>query len=248
LDIGIDDFQGYTSSWRANIVKRIQKYYASKADVIVTPSNYLKRIIAGWGIDSNKIVVVYNALRMEKYVTALSKDEARKEFSLPQDKIIILTVARLTSWKKIDQVLYKFAQLDNSYYYVVAGEGPEMQRLKGITQKLELEKRVIFLGQVPHERIPSLLKASDIFVLNSEYEGLPHVILEAAALGIPSLISNQEGSREAVEKAKCGFVMGNDFKSDVEKALHIKQVSLPTEFRWDHLFFQMKRILEVDGR
>jgi glycosyltransferase involved in cell wall biosynthesis len=243
--MGIDEFQGYRGSAIVRLLKKIQRYYVSRADLVVTPSCYLQRIIMGWGVPSDKIAVVYNALDPEPFAAAVSQEEARLAFRIPVGRTVLLTIARLAPWKNVDQIIERVAKLDDSYLYVIAGEGPEMDRLQQLARTLRVQDRIIFLGQVPRDQVPTLLKSADIFVLNSSYEGLPHVILEAAAAGIPSLIADQEGCREAVEMAKSGFVMGDNFSDDIRQALTIGSIKLPEEFTWEFLFRRMSNILEL---
>ena len=64
-----------------------------------------------------------------------------------------------------------------------------------------------FLGNVPHERIPLLIRAADVFVLNSEYEGLSHTLLEVQALGTPMVASGVCGNPEVVEDGVNGLLV-----------------------------------------
>ncbi|MEW6616654.1 MAG: glycosyltransferase family 4 protein [Thermodesulfobacteriota bacterium] len=244
-NMGINEFQSYRSSKVVNIVKFIQKFYASQANLIVTPSNCLKKIITGWGIDKDRVEVIHNAIDAEKYRSNLTKEEARALFGIPKDKTILLTIARLLALKRIDDILVRLQSLDDSYYYVIAGEGPEMANLKRITVQLGIQNRAIFLGKVEHEDIPTLFKASDVFILNSEHEGLPHVLLEAAAAGVPSLISDLEGSREVVDRSASGIVLGDNFREDIKRSLDFKEVKLAKEFEWSYLFSRMKQVFEI---
>ncbi len=74
----------------------------------------------------------------------------------------------------------------------------EHARVKGLAE------RVHFLGNVPHERIPLTIRAADVFVLNSLYEGLSHTLLEVQALGTPIVASDVCGNPEVVEEGRSG--------------------------------------------
>jgi glycosyltransferase involved in cell wall biosynthesis len=77
---------------------------------------------------------------------------------------------------------------------VVVGDGPERPRLERRARELGVSDRVYFAGQRSKKEALSLMAACDLFVLNSAYEGLPHVVLEAMALGLP-VVATAVGER-----------------------------------------------------
>lgn len=234
-DMSIDDFQTYQKTFHVKLLKLIQRFYAKRVDKIVTPSYYLKKIISGWGVKPQKIKVIFNAVDDKKYSSSLSKEKSRQLFNLPPDKTILLTVARLTAWKGLDEIIEQMSLLKNGELYVIAGDGPDERRLKALANEHGVADRVLFIGRVQHDIIPHLYRAADIFILNSGYEGLPHVILEATAAGLPCLVSDQEGIREAVERTQGGYVLSGDLEADIKKALSLKTIHLPPEFLWTNM-------------
>jgi glycosyltransferase involved in cell wall biosynthesis len=212
---GIDEFQGKSHSFKVELLKRLQLFYTSKADAIIAPSQYFKGIISGWGIPHHKIEVIYNAIDVSEYDPACSKEEARKRLGL--NGKIILTVARLTSWKGVDRVIEVLPEIRgriDEAKLVVVGDGPELGNLKRLARELGVEKSMNFVGRVPHEEVPYYLRAADVFVLYSGYEGLPHIVLEAMATGVPVILSDKGGNREVVEDGVNGLLVpiGNQEK------------------------------------
>jgi glycosyltransferase involved in cell wall biosynthesis len=212
---GIDEFQEKSRSFKVGLLKRLQLFYTSKADVIIAPSQYFKGIIGGWGIPYDGIEVIYNAIDPSRYVLACTKEEARRQLGL--EGKIILTVARLTPWKGIDRIIEVLPevrrQIDRANL-VVVGDGPELGNLQGLAGELGVKGDVSFVGRVPHEEVPYYLRAADVFVLYSGYEGLPHIVLEAMATGAPVILSNKGGNREVVEDGVNGLLVpiGNQEK------------------------------------
>jgi glycosyltransferase involved in cell wall biosynthesis len=90
---------------------------------------------------------------------------------------------------------------------LVAGDGDMLEPWKQLTRELGLERRVHFLGNVPYERIPLYIRAADVFVLNSEYEGLSHTLLEVSALGLPIVCTGVCGNPEVVEDGVNGLLV-----------------------------------------
>jgi glycosyltransferase involved in cell wall biosynthesis len=205
---GIDEFQEKSHSFKVELLKRLQLFYTGKADAMIAPSQCFKDIISGWGIPYDKIEVIYNAIDPSRYALACTKEEARGRLGL--NGRIILTVARLTPWKGIDRIIEVLPEIRgqiNQANLVVVGEGPELENLQGLARELGVKEYVSFVGRVPHEEVPHYLKAADVFVLYSGYEGLPHIVLEAMATGVPVVLSDKGGNQEVVEDGVNGLLV-----------------------------------------
>ena len=79
-------------------------------------------------------------------------------------------------------------KIDKNILLLLVGNGEDEDMLKSEVKKLKLEKNVLFLGL--RKDIPELLSAIDVFVLPSRYEGLPVVLSEVQAAGVPSIVSD----------------------------------------------------------
>jgi glycosyltransferase involved in cell wall biosynthesis len=90
---------------------------------------------------------------------------------------------------------------------LIAGEGPEEEAWKQLARELGLAERARFLGNVAYSEIPLWIRAADIFVLNSEYEGLSHTLLEVQALGTPVVCTDVCGNPEVVSDGENGLLV-----------------------------------------
>jgi len=107
---------------------------------------------------------------------------------------IVLFVGRLMPIKNIENLIKAFyivSASDPRAYLVIVGEGPSKRDLISLTEKLGLEKKVLFTGAMPHEDLPRVYNMADVFVLPSLYESFSLVALEAAACGVPIVISEE---------------------------------------------------------
>lgn len=199
----IDEFQIKKQNYLAEFYKKLQWFYVSKMTKIITPSNYLKKIIAGWGISADKITVIYNAIEpVERVHKKKTTDEK-----------ILLTVARLVPWKGIDKVIKILPELKQVFpkiKYQVIGDGPDLQRLQKTAQEYGVNNYMEFVGKKTNEDVLKYMENADLFVLYSDYEGMPHVVLEAMAVGLPSLVSNKGGNPEVIKLTNCGKVCSED--------------------------------------
>ncbi len=200
----IDRFQVERYSFQAEFFKRSRARQVRAMDGVIVPSEYLRRMVIGWGVAPEKVKVIYNALPPELERPMRTQTEARAELNLPQDAPLLLTVARLTAWKGVDHLITALKQVKD-VHLLVAGDGPERARLEQLAAPLQ--KRVHFLGRVPHERILLYMRAADYVALYSGYEGLSHTLLESLYVGTPVIASDKGGNPEVVQHEVNGLLV-----------------------------------------
>ena len=122
----------------------------------------------------------------------------------------ILTVGRLSPQKRVDVLLSAFAQLKNLSRPVqlwIVGDGPLRQVLEGEARSLGVASQVSFFGWQDQETLIKFYSSSDLFVLSSDYEGMPNVILEAMAAGLPVVATKVAGAEEVVVPGENGMLV-----------------------------------------
>ncbi|MGM9814110.1 MAG: glycosyltransferase family 4 protein [Candidatus Enteromonas sp.] len=123
-------------------------------------------------------------------------------------KVTFLSVGRLTSVKSVLDAVTAFSMLKMdrcSARLLIAGYGPEEEAIKHEIQRLGLEKEIEFLGRIAD---PSdLYRKSDVFLLLSEREGSPIVLLESKKYGLAIIATDVAGSRDLVEDGKTGLLV-----------------------------------------
>ncbi len=251
---GIDHFQTARYGWKVELVRGVEHWYAQHVDRVVTPSLYLKSIVSGWGVPPERISVVYNALT-SRFDGKLSKEEARRIVGL--DGTLVLTVARLYKWKNIDVLIRLVPDLPPESRLVIVGDGPEEAFLKGLAAELGVADRVVFVGRVAQSQVSFYLRAADVFVLNTRYEGLSHTILECMDAELPVVATAVGGNMELIEDGINGFLVPVDDRmrivSAVRKLLHDSKVrdsfiqlskEKVKDSSWDRLVDTVVAILE----
>jgi len=201
----VTDFQHKSYPLEVRLLKAIQSFYVKRARIIIVPSKYVRSLVQGWGIPEDRIVVIHNAIRQPDVLSA-EKRQARIILGFSKDERLLITIGRLIPLKRIDQIIKIIPQLDN-VKLIVAGDGPEKKPLERLVASLNLRDRVLLTGQVSQEEVPIYLRASDVFVLNSETEGLSHVLLEAMAVGVPIIATGAGGNPEVVEDGVNGLLI-----------------------------------------
>jgi len=255
----IDTFQTRKYSLPVEWYKRNRAREVQGMDLIIVPSDYLRRMVIGWGAAPDKVQVIYNALESEAYKIKSSRAEARASLGWQADGRYILTVARLTPWKGVDRTIDALT-LAPDVTLVVAGDGPQLEVLKAHAAKRQVADRAIFLGKVKHEAIATYMRAADYFLLYSGYEGLSHVILEALYAGTPVIASNRGGNPEIVRDGVNGLLVKHpDFDALVAALNTAFEHDLPAKlaagtsiglerFDWPTLVNQTVEALTTRGR
>jgi len=192
-----EEFQKRKYGVKVELLKTLRTFCVRRADTLIAPSAYLARVITTWGVPASKIFVVYNAVEIPSW--------ARTTVPL-RTRLNIVTVGRLVPWKQIDRLIEALAQIDGAGL-VIVGDGPERSRLEDLARANNLNDRVYFAGQKSREETYGLMAACDIFVLNSSYEGFPHVVLEAMFAGLPVVATAVGGTPELVRDGENGVLI-----------------------------------------
>ncbi|MBI2676578.1 MAG: glycosyltransferase family 4 protein [Candidatus Yanofskybacteria bacterium] len=205
-DLLIDDFQNSKKNGRVKMLFWLQSLICRKADMVIVPSEYISRLVQGWGVPKEKIQVIYNGASFKP--SELSKEEARKKIGIAGN--IILSYGRLVPWKgfrMLIKIMPKLLEINQFFRLVIVGEGPESKILQRMVKNMGLEKKVYLIGKQSKEQLAVYLAASDIFILNTGYEGFSHEILEAMLAGVPVVTTCVGGNKEIIHQGENGFLV-----------------------------------------
>jgi len=187
--------------WQTRVRMTIQGFVLRHADIVTTPSAYLRdAIVRTYGIKGERAVVNYNA----------AEKTAAAPFSATPARHQIIATARLVEWKGIDGIIRAIAILRKEFpdvRAVIAGDGPEEERLKKLASELGVADCITFTGRVSRTETWHLRKSSEVYVLNSTYEGLPHTALTSFAAQIPMVATDIPGTNEAVYDGVSGLLV-----------------------------------------
>jgi glycosyltransferase involved in cell wall biosynthesis len=204
-----EEFQKRKYGLKVELMKALRNFCVRWADTLIAPSDYLARVITTWDVSESKIFVVYNAVEIPS--------SARTTVPL-RTRLNIVTVGRLVPWKQIDRLIEALAEIDGAGL-VVVGDGPERSRLEDLVRATQLTDRIYFAGQRSKEETLGLMTACDLFVLNSTYEGFPHVVLEAMCAGLPVVATEVGGTPELVRDEENGLLISPTANGSLSKTL-----------------------------
>lgn len=137
-------------------------------------------------------------------------------------------IGRLTEQKGLSYLLEAWRKVIRNNmlpHLTIVGDGPDKTKLQQLTQDLKLEQHVTYLGLVSHSEINNLLCAHDIFVLPSVSEGHPNALLEAMAVGLPSIVTQCGGSEYFIDNTTGRVVPPRDSNSLATAVVEMSQLS-----------------------
>ncbi len=180
---------------------------------VFTVSDSLRRLALELGAAAGKTEVVGNGVDIARF-HPVDRAIARKQYGLPQDAKVLVSVGALVVRKGMHRVIDCLPALighhPDLHYLIVGGGSPEGDNRAELTAqvaRLGLADRVHFLGALPPDELKWPLSASDVFVLATRNEGWANVFLEAMACGLPVVATDVGGNAEVVCRDELGSIV-----------------------------------------
>lgn len=197
----LDEFQHEGGS-RVRFLRSTFNRALRRAEHVFSPSEYLRGLALGWGIDPERISVLHNPAPDVPELPP--REELRRELELEGPTLAF--AGRLGLPKALGVALEALAAAPEASL-VVAGDGPERERLERHAAELGLDNRVRFLGNLSRGGVLRLFRAADAVVLSSSWENLPHTVLEALVVGTPVIATAVGGVPEVVSDGENGLLV-----------------------------------------
>ena len=215
-----DEFQVKNYGFSISLQKKVRSFSIKKSDIVVTPSQHLKNFILNLGF-KNKIEIINNGVFIPEENTNI----------FTNDQINITIVSRLVSHKNIEKIIKAISDLNNPLIYLnIIGDGPELNQLQKISLESNNKDNIIFHGKLNRDDINHIFLKSDIYIQASNYEGLPHSLLEAMSYGIPVLCTPVGECKEILGNEDRGYILDlpvskNNIKSKIIEIIGEKNIA-----------------------
>ena len=203
-------FHGYDiSSYLRKHGHAVYNSLFMKGDMFLPISERWKNRLIELGCSEQKIVVHRMGIDTGKFCYLPRKP-------VKDDKVRLLTVARLIEKKGVQYAVQAVADVLKRYSnieYNIVGDGPAKNTLEGLIEELNVGNNVKLLGWRHQEEIIELMKHTDVFIAPSvvggdgDEEGIPVVLMEALAQGMPVLSTQHSGIPELVQDGESGFLV-----------------------------------------
>lgn len=214
--------------------------YRQYRQIICVSEPSIANLQAYLGNKSDKMCVISNGIDIQRFTNATASLEYNHK-TLGAEHIII-NVAGFRAQKDQATLIRALHLLPRTYHLLLVGDGVYLSECKRLAQKLGAEQRVHFLGV--RNDVPELLKAADVVVMSSHYEGLSLSNLEGMAAGKPFVASDVDGLREIV--AGYGVLFPHEDPNAL--AAEIKKICNDTQYAATIADRCQQRALEFDIR
>ncbi|MBI4399976.1 glycosyltransferase family 4 protein, partial [Candidatus Micrarchaeota archaeon] len=158
-----------------------------------------------------------------------SKQEVRQELGINTTDPIVLFVHRLSKRKgtlNLPPIIENTNKQVKNAKFIIAGDGPNRKDLEDELEKRQIDN-VTLTGWIPNKKIQKYFYAADVYIMPSDEEGFPRVLLEAMACGIPFVVSNVGGVRDILTQEQQEFMITkgdfNAFSQKLAQLLNNKQ-------------------------
>ncbi|MDQ5958069.1 MAG: hypothetical protein QG665_417 [Patescibacteria group bacterium] len=216
----LDNFSAhwFKYGWAVLVFKIIQTLVAKYSSAVVVPSQYLAKIVTSWGVNPKKIKVIYNAFDLN--INLANRDALREKYNL--NGFVVMTAGRLVPWKGIKELVESVIILKNlipELSLIIAGDGPEREALVSLVRLRGAVDYIQFTGELLQPDLFAYIKAADLFVLNSTYEGLSHQLLEVMSLETPIVATDVGGNPEIITTGENGILISPYNSDELQAAI-----------------------------
>lgn len=159
----------------------------------------------------DKASVIYNPVDLKKYTGLALKSEKEK---------MIVSAGRLMEQKNQKMLIRAFALIKKKfpeYCLVIYGEGSYRAELEQLIDKMELQDKVFLPGSI--NDLHARMKSAEIFVLSSDYEGMPNALIEAMCMGLPVISTKVSGAVDLIHDGENGLLIETGAEAELVEAL-----------------------------
>lgn len=223
----------------------------------VTDCQFLRRLLIKLEVPSEKIIIINNAIDIPNEIHSDEIKKFREQYQLKGK--IILTIGRLVPWKGVRALIEIMPEILKEFPDVnllVVGRGPQENELKQLTDKLRLTDKVKLAGKIASSELKQkIYQLADIVVLNTFYEGMSNVLLEAMAAGRAIVTTRAGGNPEFVNTENGVLVNYNDTKQikdallallsnpDKRRSLGLASQDTAKQYSWDKLIGKNEEVV-----
>ncbi len=185
----------------------VEKAAAKRTDFFISVADAMTNQALAAGIGKpDQFVTAYSAIEEDDFLKPIpdeQKKDFRRKYGIPENAIVIITIARLFMLKGHDFIIESAKDLSRRFPSVVwlfVGDGNLSDNYKQQVRQLGLADRIDFTGLLPPSQIPLAIQSSDILVHCSLREGLARTLPQAMLCGKPAISFDVDGAREVVNE------------------------------------------------
>lgn len=157
----------------------------------------------------------------DKKFKLLNKNTLREKYGFNLEDNIVLYVGRFAKEKRINILLDAFKEVEveiKNAKLILVGEGIEKHRIETLITNMKT-KNIRLIDTMDHEKIPEIMNCADVFALTSSYEGMPTVVLEALACGVPVVSTDVGDVHKVVKDNITGYIIKNSNPNEIKNKI-----------------------------
>ncbi|MEO5366511.1 MAG: glycosyltransferase family 4 protein [Magnetococcus sp. WYHC-3] len=188
---------------------------------VVSISRITEQRLRQWAPATPAAAILPNAIHLEYYRQGDRPHALVQRYGL-QGRRVLMTMGRMVGRERakgFDEVLEALPRLPDDVVYLLAGDGPDRERLRARAAELGVSQRAVFTGYVDATEKADHYLLADLYVMPSRGEGFGFVLLEALAAGIPCVGSTRDGTREALDDGTLGELVDPDDRDALVAAI-----------------------------
>lgn len=221
---------GHFDNFAKKLAIKITKYYCEKrCDELIVPTDKIKDLFINKYNIIKQVNVIPTGIDIDKFkITPSMKKNIqtiKNKYKIKDTDFIIGSVGRIAPEKSFDKLLYNIKDMikvNTNIKVLLVGGGPDLDNLKKLTKKLNLENYVIFTDKVNYDLVPTYFNIFNVVVSFSKTETQGLTIIEGLAASKPTLCIEDDSFRSMIEPNYNGYLFKNDteFKDYIFKLMN----------------------------
>ena len=191
------------------------KFVLSKADLVTSPSQDLRRVAIGLGASPDNYYIILWGVDLSRFNTQIDGDEVRKNLNIKSGDPVVLSLRSFKPLYNIDIIIQAIPYVLNEIPYakfilinnLKGSYGDEERKIRELADRLKIGDAVKFVSAVEHEELPKYYRACDVYVSVPSSDGCSVSLLEAMACGIPPIVSDLPSPKEWVKDGESSCVV-----------------------------------------
>lgn len=221
---------GHFDNFAKKLAIKITKYYCEKrCDELIVPTDKIKDLFINKYNIIKQVNVIPTGIDIDKFkITPSMKKNIqtiKNKYKIKDTDFVIGSVGRIAPEKSFDKLLYNIKDMikvNTNIKVLLVGGGPDLDNLKKLTKKLNLENYVIFTDKIDYDLVPTYFNIFNVVVSFSKTETQGLTIIEGLAASKPTLCIEDDSFRAMIEPNYNGYLFKNDteFKNYIFKLMN----------------------------